>query len=477
MDELIAWSSSNGGTLSPAVEVFHDAATGYSFRVKSGHSLQQGDAIVSCSLGITLSYLNTLDVDLSSHSIPSPQERNVIPFPNDFLRAVPPHIAARFFLIQQYLLGSQSFWYPYIRNLPQPDNPSAWSLPPFWPSDDIDLLEGTNVYTTLHEIKARLRVEHNQASAALEAASFPGSRGYSRNLYHWAYTIFTTRSFRPSRVIPNPETLPLPAGCGIDDFHVLMPLFDIGNHSPLAEVDWHQAVAGDGDGQTSKTPVTFLTTRTPYAAGEQVFNNYGPKTNPELFLAYGFTVPESELLHNDYVHLQLKIPSANPGSDSKPRDFFFSLKPTTDPSSVTARKNLTLPGLDANSIIPPFRHVQDTLIWELIRMQTTPEQRESLLPVSDGTSPAEQEQEQDAQRLRQVLTGKTRADFRPVLEQTMAIIQAKAFQELEKLEESDFEIEGVEGVTPNQVQAYDYRTQCRKVLINVLESLEMPSSP
>ncbi|KAL2752418.1 hypothetical protein ACRALDRAFT_2044239 [Sodiomyces alcalophilus JCM 7366] len=501
MDELISWSKENGGNLSAAVEVFYDSVTGHSFRVREGHSLQPGDAIVSCPLNITLSYLNTLDQDLTPHGIPSPPHRTGDPLPQEFLRAVDPHVAARFFLIQQYLLGPRSFWYPYIRTLPQPDNLSEWALPPFWTSDDIDLLDGTNAHVSLHEIKARLRREHKHASAALQATSFAGrSRDYSRLLYHWAYTIFTTRSFRPSRVVPNPEALPLPSGVAVDDFHVLMPLFDVGNHSPTAEVDWHTGAAGK-EGPHSG-PVTVLSTRTPYAAGEQVFNNYGPKTNAELLLAYGFVIPESPALHNDYVHLQLRTagpPSAashgvkeagGRESSSQPpppktREFFFSLRPVTHPSSVTAHKHLTLPSLDPDSVLPCFRHVQDTLVWELICMQTTPEQREALFPV---TVVQEEGADGDKERLRVLLTGEARKTasvdmgMEALLERTLAIIQAKAFQELEKLEQSDFELaeddeEGEEGnrATRNQRLAYVYRTQCRKVLINVLESLEMPS--
>lgn len=507
MEELITWSKGSGGNLSPAVEIYYDPVTGHSFRVRDGHSLQPGDAIVSCPLNITLSYLNTLDQDLTAHGIPSPSHRTGEPFPQEFLQALEPHVAARFFLIQQYLLGSQSFWYSYIRTLPQPDDLSAWALPPFWTSDDIDLLDGTNAHVSLHEIKTRLRREHKNAVAALQSTSFAGSsHDYSRLLYHWAYAIFTTRSFRPSRVLPNPETLPLPRGVAVDDFHVLMPLFDVGNHHPTAEVDWHILSDTQGAGRDPKTPVTVLSTRTPYAAGEQVFNNYGPKTNAELLLAYGFVIPESAALHNDYVHLQLRTatpapPTATHGGDGgeevggtasssqspvppaqpETRDFFFSLRPVTHPSSVTAHKHLTLPSLDPDSVLPCFRHVQDTLVWELICMQTTPEQREALFPVTvqEGAKRADV----DKERLRVLLTGEARkatsasAELDALLERTLAIIQAKAFQELEKLEQSDFELEEEDEATRHQRLAYVYRTQCRQVLINVLESLEMPSLP
>lgn len=474
MDELASWADQHGAVLHPSVELFNDANTGFSFRVRDGHSLKPGDSIVACPLSLTLSYLNTLP-ELHSRGV----RVDDTPFPQQFLNDVPPHVIGRFFLIKQYLLGAKSFWHSYIRNLPQPEHLSSWGLPPFWLSDDIDLLEDTNVHNAIGEIKSRLKSEHKHATALLNAADGDW-RDYTRVLYNWAYSIFTSRSFRPSRILDDHGNLPLPSGCKIDDFSVLMPVFDIGNHSPAAQVDWdvHQQ-------QDTTMTITTLKTGMAYAAGDQVFNNYGEKTNAELMLAYGFLVPESTALHNDYVHLQLRAgPPPDEGGTQTAEakaanEFFFSLRPVTDSSSPTGRKRSLLPNLLPHDILPAFRHVQDKLVWQLILLQTTEEQRQALLPVPAVERAPEMEGvTEDQLRLKLVLTGKTSPEFRPLLEQTFAIIQHKAMLELEKLEQSDFEVDEDQeaDLTRNQSMALLYRTQCRKVLVKVLESLEMPET-
>ncbi|KAF3353332.1 hypothetical protein VDGD_03779 [Verticillium dahliae] len=455
MEALTSWASSHGAELHPAVEVFNDNDTGNSFRVRVGQQLSPGETIATCPFSLTLSYLNTLD--LKAHGYESHDDAQ--PLPREFVENIPPHVVARFFLMKQYLLGRDSFWYPYICTLPQPDQLSSWSLPPLWPSDDIELLEDTNIHTAVAEIKARLKAEYKQATPLL--AALPNANDYTRLLYNWAYSIFTSRSFRPSRVVPDHESLPLPEGCAIDDFHILMPLFDIGNHSHSAGISWDIAPG---------TSTTVLKTLDAYESGAQVFNNYGSKTNAELMLAYGFLIPESPTLHNDFVHLQLRTADETASSladSAKPRSFFFSLRPVADPSSLAAHRQLTLPNIDPASVLPAFRHVQDALIWQLFLLQTTPEQRNTINVPSDA-------KDSDEERLKAVLTGKLPDEFTPILEQTMAIIQAKAMQELEKLEQSDFELDKDTNATRIQRMVYQYRTQCRQVLINVLESVEPP---
>ncbi|KAK1574047.1 SET domain-containing protein [Colletotrichum navitas] len=480
MEELVRWATSHGAALHPSVEVYDDPNTGNSFRASpGGPGVKPGETVVTCPMDLTLSYLNAI-------TTPSPgfhHENNKddgddndttdssSPFPPAFLASVPPHVIGRFFLIHQYLLGKASFWHPYISTLPQPEHLQSWILPPLWPSDDIELLEDTNVHVAVAETKARLKAEYKHAVAALGDDSAAARRGYTRLLYHWAYCIFASRSFRPSLVIPaaRKATLALPEGCAVDDFSLLMPLLDVGNHAPTAAVTWDTDAGGNGASNSCA-----LRTLDPYAPGAQVFNNYGTsKTNAELMLAYGFCVPESAGLHNDYVHVQKRgaaaAAAAAGGADAaKAMDYLISLRPVADPSSAAARAVRMLADVDGARVLPPFRHVQDTMVWDLVLAQTTAEQREAMLPVSEAAGA-----DADLERLRKVLTGDAPAAFRPVLFQTVAIIQDKVLQELERLDQSEFEMEEA-GATRNQLMAYHYRRQCRKVLENVLESMVLP---
>ncbi|KAK2001715.1 SET domain-containing protein [Colletotrichum falcatum] len=475
MEELVRWATSHGAALHPSVEVYNDPGTGNSFRASpAGPGVNPGETVVTCPMHLTLSYLNATATpspgfhhDAAAAAAAGPSG----PLPPAFLASVPPHVAGRFFLIHQYLLGEASFWYPYISTLPRPEHLQSWILPPLWPSDDVELLDDTNAHVAVAETKARLKAEFKHALAALAAAA-ADARRYTRLLYHWAYCVFASRSFRPSLVIPAAlrPTLALPEGCAVDDFSLLMPLLDIGNHSPTAAVAWDTGAGG----------ACALRTLDPYAPGAQVFNNYGAgKTNAELMLAYGFCLPESPALHNDYVHVQKRGAAAaaaaagGQAADAKRVDYLISLRPVADPSSVAARAVRVLADVDGETVLPPFRHVQDAMVWDLVLAQTTAEQREAMLPVSVSVPADAAAAGADLERLRKVLTGDVPAAFRPVLFQTVAIIQDKVLQELERLDQSEFEMDEA-GATRNQRMAYHYRRQCRRVLENVLESMVMP---
>jgi len=78
------------------------------------------------------------------------------------------------------------------------------------------------------------------------------------------------------------------------DFPVLFPGMDASNHSHSAKVDW------------TFDPGRFsLACTEGVAAGQQIYNNYGPKGNDELLLGYGFCIPNNLF---DTVMLTLKPP-------------------------------------------------------------------------------------------------------------------------------------------------------------------------
>ena len=154
-DALIQWVEQAGGSLNAAVEVYHNEVTKGSFRVRAGCKVDKGDSIVTLPLSRSLSFLNALSghpdfTDVSFPHIVAPE--NSPYFPVGFLKETPPHVVNRFFLMQQYLLGRDSLWWPYIRSLPQPEHLGG-SLPAMWPSDDLEFLAGTNAHVAVEEIK------------------------------------------------------------------------------------------------------------------------------------------------------------------------------------------------------------------------------------------------------------------------------------------------------------------------------------
>ncbi|KAI1119794.1 SET domain-containing protein [Nemania abortiva] len=431
---LVRWVEAAGGRLHPAVEVYHDEVTKGSFRVKDAGVLGVDDDIVCLPLSCSLSFLNAVAGHPSiatalPPAIPAPDEETR--FPTEFLGNVPPHVVGRFFLMQEYLRRDESPWSPYIRTLPPPEH-MAGMLPVVWPAGDVEFLRGTNAHVAVHEIRASLKREYKHAIKFLpEKLQF----AYTRPLYYWAYCIFTTRSFRPSLIIPDAESLSLPSKT--DDFSILLPLFDVGNHSPLAKTAW----LTDEHSRTCT-----LRSGQPYAAGQQVFNNYGMKTNAELLLGYGFILPEGEGFHNDYVHIKTK---AVPAAGDLHASHIVALRPFSHPSSVIGRSRLLDP--DHFSCLPRFSHLQDSLIASLYE------------------SIARRNNESCDIRLPEILQGRIPQGL---LEEIVDSLGTKLTMDLEEIELHD---PPYEATNSNRELALLYRGQCKKVLDHALASLSSVS--
>ncbi|KAI0966080.1 SET domain-containing protein [Xylaria arbuscula] len=433
---LLQWVEAAGGRLHPGVEIYHDEVTKGSFRVKEVSELGINEEIVSLPFSCSLSFLNAI----AGHSgiavtlppsISAPQDGDN--FPADFLKNVPPHVIGRFFLVQEYLRRENSHWWPYIRTLPQPEHMTAL-LPVVWPTDDVEFLRGTNAHVAVQEIRSTLKREYKQAMKSLpERFQYE----YTRPLYRWAYCIFTTRSFRPSLILPNAESLSLP--CQIDEFSILLPLFDIGNHSLLTKITW----VTDEDSRACT-----LRSCQPYTAGQQVYNNYGMKTNAELLLGYGFVFPEDGDFHNDYVHIKTK---ANPVAGDLDASHIVSLRPFSHPSSVVGRSRLLDPA--HLTCLPSFSHFQDSLIaalYESIARRNDDNSDISLTEIMQGRLPQE------------------------LFEEIIDSLGTKLTIDLEKIELHD---PPYESTNSNQELALRYRGQCKKVLIDALASLSNAAEP
>ncbi|KAI0008756.1 SET domain-containing protein [Xylariaceae sp. FL0662B] len=429
-DALLRWVEEDGGSLNPSIEIYHDEATKGSFRVKDSCSIGPDDTIVTLPLAKSLSFLNAIDAHPEFSPAASPSflgNGNHHYFPTDFLKRTPPHVVSRFFLMQEYLRGPESSWWPYIRTLTQPEH-MASILPAMWPSEDIEFLKGTNAFIAIQEIRSNLKKEFKEAMKLLPEEYH---LDYTRPLYHWAYCIFTSRSFRPSLVLPDIDSLELP--CDMDDFSVLLPLFDMGNHSSFAKAAW----SIDEEAQVCK-----LRTRQAYSAGDQVFNNYGMKTNAEMLLGYGFILPEDTNFHNDYVHIRTK---ANPEAGDLAASHIVSLRPIADPGSPVGRSRLLNPVF--TGCLPCFSHIQDSLVAALYES------------IAKGAA------ETNDVSLTDIMRGDIPADLILTIVNTLG---SKLSIDLEEIEANEPEYEPA---NRNQELATRYTEQCKKVLVNTLRSL------
>lgn len=445
---LVDWGLANGAKLHPSVEIYQDELTGLSFRVKpdAQESVEEYETIISIPSTITLSFTDAVG-DKS-------------PFKNkeELLARLEPHIIGRLMLMREYLQGKQSFWWPYIQALPQPSETDAWILPPFWPEDEVALLKGTNVEFGIDSIAVNLKREFEDLQEAInEGGDADIVAGATYELYSWAYAIFSSRSFRPSLVLSEEKQKSLPTDVKVDDFSVLMPLFDIGNHDITRPVRWELDRHDDCTLKIGKT----------HNAGEQIFNNYSMKSNAELLLGYGFMIPARDDLHNDYIHLRKRAPIPGQAFGD---EYFLSRRPMSNPSSIMIRSKLT-PSMiqQADKTLLALQHVQPQMVWDIVTLVASPEQREALFPVQ-GKEGAEADEE----RMGMLLSGKISDENRGLLEQVVGTIQGKLIQELEKLNENDVEVdeEDLELLTRNQKLAIDYRQRCRVVLERALEAID-----
>lgn len=510
---LLEWSKSHGGAVHPALEVYKDDVTGFSMRVKPSSSsgtdvtVNSAEEVLACPLSTSLSFLNaTTGGPILSGSVGHAEPCS--PFPPQFM-GIQPHVIGHFFLMKQYLMGKDSFWYPYISTLPQPDSISSWSLPPFWPDEDFQFLDGTNAAVAAQEIQANVKRDFKEARRILKEEGFENWQDYTRHLFNWAFSIFASRSFRPSLVTPTVvQERELPKNVGIDDFSMLLPVYDIINHDIKANVRW------TADDQSGSAEMCRFITFDSYKPGEQVFNTYGKKTNSELLLSYGFMLPESEGFHNDYVHLRKKESAAaadaqaNPpertgktdletsnqagtpqSRKQSPKDFLVSLRPMNHPSSFVGQNRNWVAREAGFDIRPEFSHVEDNLVWDLCLAIVGADAKDAFIDKVLGTTaetkpptPDERiERERDA--LRNVMSSSATlpGEVEVVVANVKELLLAKLGMEYDKFCEADpgmgVDEEGnevemeVEPQTRNQELALLYRKQVKKVLENAIGAL------
>jgi hypothetical protein len=157
--------------------------------------------------------------------------------------------------------------------------PRAYDDPLWWPDQDVALLGGTEVGATLAELKRLLRAERDKLA---QATGLGDLLTWERWL--WAHSTIFSRSFSGSLVGS--------AGIG-----TLAPVLDFTNHRYRTPIEWRGCGGGcgggggggGGGGADTDARLTFLTCEGfAVAAGEQVYNNYGPKSNGDLLRGYGF---------------------------------------------------------------------------------------------------------------------------------------------------------------------------------------------
>ncbi|KAF1977508.1 SET domain-containing protein [Bimuria novae-zelandiae CBS 107.79] len=261
VERLVHWFKTNGGELSPDVDIAFSESSGYHCRAKR----RLGSAVVAkCPLSLTLSYLN---LDHAQSIVPHVESPLV-----ECVGQVPNHVLTYLLLVEQRRHPNQDRmkWYPYIACLPEP---GSMTTPLWFDNEDLKCLTGTNLARETSVKLDQLTKEWNQANNVLERVGV-NAETYSFEWFRWAATIISSRAFISTHVIPGKDTFP-----------ILFPVVDILNHSPIAKVEW--------DFHPLQDFAIRILNHDSIRPGDELYNNYAPKQNDELLLGYGFCVSDN----------------------------------------------------------------------------------------------------------------------------------------------------------------------------------------
>ncbi|AET37944.1 protein-lysine N-methyltransferase Ecym_2195 [Eremothecium cymbalariae DBVPG len=197
--------------------------------------------------------------------------------------------------------------------------PEEVDSPLIWKPDELELLDGTNIGGSISEkldlivndwryvinelgfdvpqavqeqlvFAARMLAEPNDVSKdeiynmLIKHPKDGEPHWLSFQAFIWSHLIFTSRAF-PERI--------LNSTCEISNV-ILLPILDLLNHSQHSKIEW----AGDNG-------VFSFRKLEPVEVGDEIFNNYGGKSNEELLVGYGFVIEDNKC---DYLALKIKPP-------------------------------------------------------------------------------------------------------------------------------------------------------------------------
>lgn len=176
------------------------------------------------------------------------------------------YIALAVLLIQEREKGGESFWKAYLDALPSDEQ----LIPLFrWEEEELRLLEGSPCVTAARDLKAKLAAEFETVKETV----FEGRRNrfpehvFSMHAWEWAFAILFSRAINLTSIRQI----------------ALVPYADLLNHNPFCSTYIDVVKERFSDDRY----VTLYTDR-PYSKMAQVFVTYGPKSNGELLLLYGF---------------------------------------------------------------------------------------------------------------------------------------------------------------------------------------------
>jgi len=179
---------------------------------------------------------------------------------------------------ERFVMGNKSSYKAYIDILPEVDevNPTFT-----WNDDDLKFLDGSPVIAATKSLQMKLRREYDALLGGDGALCDKFPDRFPRELFTfenwvWAFTMLFSRAIR-LRNLKIGESL------------AMVPYADLINHSPFSGAYIDARETGDWLFKTGEEEVILYADRG-YRKMEQIYISYGPKSNAELLLLYGFAL-------------------------------------------------------------------------------------------------------------------------------------------------------------------------------------------
>ncbi|KAG9071428.1 hypothetical protein KI688_005640 [Linnemannia hyalina] len=186
-----------------------------------------------------------------------------------------------------------SFYKPYLDMVPDRIHTALE-----FDDQDMEHLRGTNAYLVVKELKETLRAKYDKTMEVV-GGELTVEQGYTWERFLWAETVVSSRTF-PASLFGQVENgivlIPL-AGT----YFQLLSCSHSMNHKSRHKATW------------IKTPEGLQMSTAATKKGDQIFNNYGPKSNEELLIGYGFCIEDNA---DDMVTLKTNF-SRDPDQERK----------------------------------------------------------------------------------------------------------------------------------------------------------------
>jgi len=189
------------------------------------------------------------------------------------------YLAIALKLIHEYFMKDGKSWYQsYLEVLPRVEEVNPTFL---WSEEDLKFLEGSPVIAATKSLQLKLQREYDALLGGEDGLCnkypdlFP-KEIFTRENWNWAFTQLFSRAVR-LRSTKQGETL------------ALVPYADLINHSPFSGAYLDAREIGSWLFTEEAEEVILYADRS-YRKMEQIYISYGPKSNADLLLLYGFAL-------------------------------------------------------------------------------------------------------------------------------------------------------------------------------------------